>query len=842
MEERKYQYLPPPVVCDCGEEFLAHFAGKAFSTFDAFNKVLLAFQEATGMQFMMKRTCLFNEGTLAREFLIYRYMSYACVRHIRPSSKMGQRVGGTGCQAYFSVGTRKHKLFVRQYDMQHNHPAHMTPVVEIQQSLPPLPASLPSPPSTLLLNPSSSPLCFDTSNGDASTVTVQDFTVDFLRIFGSNVPFDSFAELQAKMDEFQLVTGNRYVKTNTRRLPPGSPAADRLVYSHLVYICFRYGSKISEAKQRRLQRTTKIGCRSKIYFYSHNGQLHIRRYDFRHNHEVRPDLVHFPPKRRRTKKEKEEEQALVSIIASSTDTNSSPVTPLPGEGGEEAKQEFDSKVPLVRGLCRSVHADMAFSEPNGNGFAEDIGDEGEGDDEFLEDEELSHFCLQQNGFGHDHNIDEDFRTCFQMEDLDIPIQSQQTVESGGCFAGYPMDGMIPHEYDNLEIDVPKSLPRESLEVLLSPQLQRLGELASDCGPMKFASRLRELKALGDKWKRPHSNIAGMRLILGLWVTLIVGFINCLPVNQAPKKKNETAAFEIEDMSKLSQDLRSNLRVLRYQLNHEYLDLLRKKHERPENAKITINLDLAAALKIGNPVDIDVDVVLKKIRERLDAIDKEELAILNEYEISKVLDRWEDSVNDSAAERKKAQQEFEANKTANHKEGRFHEPGSIAQEGEQWQKGDELPFGEYNPRKFFLRHDSNGDGFWDSEEIDTVLSSELRQLDEDRPERAAEYRIQMRRNLIKSMDKDGDGLISYKEHMDFADSIDGINDDGWEPDDDDDEDLDDFGPDYNDKEISEIAAKIRHLESVDPDSAMIEQLKDRFVHLKKEIELNRSRYP
>ncbi len=83
--------------------------------------------------------------------------------------------------------------------------------------------------------------------------TVQDCTKDFLKIFPS-MSFPSFAELQAKMDEFQLITGNRYVKTNTRRLPPGSPAAETLVYSHLVYICYRYGTQVSEAKQRKLQR------------------------------------------------------------------------------------------------------------------------------------------------------------------------------------------------------------------------------------------------------------------------------------------------------------------------------------------------------------------------------------------------------------------------------------------------------------------------------------------------------------------------------------------------------------------------------------------------------------
>ncbi|VDK22769.1 unnamed protein product [Taenia asiatica] len=246
MEVKNPQPVLVPVVYDCRDDFLSHFAGKAFSTFEAFSKELQAFEDATGMQYMMKRTCLFNEGTLGREYLIYRYVHYACVRHVRPASKLGQRAGGTHCQAYFSVGTRKHKLFVRHYDMQHNHPAHMDPMVEMpppthSQILSSLPPPLSPPPSC------------NVGNDAASTATVQDSTADFLRIFHS-LSFVSFAELQTKMEEFQLATGNRYVKTNTRRLPPGSPYAETLVYSHLVYICYRYGNQVSEAKQRRLQR------------------------------------------------------------------------------------------------------------------------------------------------------------------------------------------------------------------------------------------------------------------------------------------------------------------------------------------------------------------------------------------------------------------------------------------------------------------------------------------------------------------------------------------------------------------------------------------------------------
>lgn len=133
----------------------------------------------------------------------------------------------------------------------------MDPMVEA--SLPVDPSSS-LPPCTLSTHPqhpvSSSAVGGDDSGATAiamTTTTVQDSTADFLSIF-RDLSFASLAELEAKMEEFQLSTGNRYVKTNTRRLPSDSPGAETLVYSHLVYICYRYGNQVSEAKHRRLQR------------------------------------------------------------------------------------------------------------------------------------------------------------------------------------------------------------------------------------------------------------------------------------------------------------------------------------------------------------------------------------------------------------------------------------------------------------------------------------------------------------------------------------------------------------------------------------------------------------
>ncbi|VDN12917.1 unnamed protein product [Dibothriocephalus latus] len=219
------------VVLDCGNEFLAHFGGKAFSSFDVFNKVLQAFEQVS-----LVGPCYLTKCKI-----------------------LGYGVGGTKCPTYFSVGTKRHKLIVRHYNMQHNHGACMDLPLEDTPSLEP-PMVDENLKNVLDLNA-------------MNQMTVRDCTEEFLKIF-QTTSFDTFNELQAKMDEFQMVTGNRYVKTNTRRLPPDSPNAETLVYSHLVYICYRYGTNVTLYKSRKPQRTAKIGCRSKIYFYVHDNRLH----------------------------------------------------------------------------------------------------------------------------------------------------------------------------------------------------------------------------------------------------------------------------------------------------------------------------------------------------------------------------------------------------------------------------------------------------------------------------------------------------------------------------------------------------------------------------------------
>uniref|UniRef100_A0A5K3ETB1 EF-hand domain-containing protein n=1 Tax=Mesocestoides corti TaxID=53468 RepID=A0A5K3ETB1_MESCO len=236
-----------------------------------------------------------------------------------------------------------------------------------------------------------------------------------------------------------------------------------------------------------------------------------------------------------------------------------------------------------------------------------------------------------------------------------------------------------------------------------------------------------------------------------------------------------------NISLLSHEVREKLNQIKFETRNYFVDLLASKRNSGKDTSVQIPSDLAKALDIGNTTNfsaIDIEEIMKMLRDRQNAIDREEVLLLNEIEVMKVLERWESHLNDSAAERQKAQAEFEAEKKLHSKSGKFHEPGSRAQEREQWQKGDNLPDSDFNPRIFFLMHDLNSDGVWDSEEVEAMLSAEVDQVDEDSPEKQQEYLLEMRQKVFELIDKDHDGVISYEEHMNHINSPEGMDDDGW----------------------------------------------------------------
>ncbi|VDN09491.1 unnamed protein product [Dibothriocephalus latus] len=97
--------------------------------------------------------------------------------------------------------------------------------------------------------------------------------------------FNSFAELDSKMEEFQAKTGCMYAKRHTCPWSKEEPDKRRLVYKKFNYECFHYGYS-KRAMDGHENKTLKTGCKSVIYVTCRKDQLLIGRFDMRHNHPI----------------------------------------------------------------------------------------------------------------------------------------------------------------------------------------------------------------------------------------------------------------------------------------------------------------------------------------------------------------------------------------------------------------------------------------------------------------------------------------------------------------------------------------------------------------------------
>jgi nucleobindin len=102
----------------------------------------------------------------------------------------------------------------------------------------------------------------------------------------------------------------------------------------------------------------------------------------------------------------------------------------------------------------------------------------------------------------------------------------------------------------------------------------------------------------------------------------------------------------------------------------------------------------------------------------------------------------------------------------------------------------MPANEFNPKIFFTMHDVNGDGFLDHQEVEALLSVEIRKMydpnnPEDDPNEMEEEYHRMREHIYKEADSNRDGLISKKEFLDYTSKL-----------------------EFNQNEVSEMCGKIR----------------------------------
>ncbi|XP_076370081.1 nucleobindin-2-like isoform X2 [Tachypleus tridentatus] len=200
----------------------------------------------------------------------------------------------------------------------------------------------------------------------------------------------------------------------------------------------------------------------------------------------------------------------------------------------------------------------------------------------------------------------------------------------------------------------------------------------------------------------------------------------------------------------------------------------------KNIKVPVHLDPT------NPHTFEVEDLKKLIKtatKDLEELDRRRREEFKQYEMEKE-HQYRESLNNLTQEERneviKKHEEME-NKHKDHP--RIHHPGSKPQLEEVWEERDHMPREEFDPKVFFSMHDINGDGYLDEDEVEAILSLEVRKMydpnnPEDDPVEMMEEYNRMREHIYNEADKDKDKRISQKEFFDLTQRDDFEKDEGW----------------------------------------------------------------
>lgn len=181
---------------------------------------------------------------------------------------------------------------------------------------------------------------------------------------------------------------------------------------------------------------------------------------------------------------------------------------------------------------------------------------------------------------------------------------------------------------------------------------------------------------------------------------------------------------------------------------------------------------------------DLRKLMKAATRDLEELDKRRREEFKQYELEKEYQYRESLKNMSESERAEEMKKHEEMVKKHKDHPRVHHPGSKQQLEQVWEEQDHMQGNEFDPRVFFAMHDVNGDGYLDEQEVEAILSLEIKKMYdpqnniEDDPQEMMEEYNRMREHVYKETDKNKDGLISKDEFMDMTKKADFEKDEGW----------------------------------------------------------------
>ncbi|KAK6294414.1 hypothetical protein J4Q44_G00352440 [Coregonus suidteri] len=181
---------------------------------------------------------------------------------------------------------------------------------------------------------------------------------------------------------------------------------------------------------------------------------------------------------------------------------------------------------------------------------------------------------------------------------------------------------------------------------------------------------------------------------------------------------------------------------------------------------------------------DLDRLIKSATNDLENYDKERHEEFKKYEMMKDHERSEHLKTLDDEGRKKEEEHYEEMKKKHADHPKVNHPGSQNQFKELWEEADGLDPEDFDPKTFFKLHDSNGDGFFDEQELEALFTKELEKIydptnEEDDMVEMEEERLRMREHVMNEVDTNKDRLVSLEEFLIATKKKEFLEPDSWE---------------------------------------------------------------
>uniref|UniRef100_UPI003AAB5993 nucleobindin-2-like isoform X2 n=1 Tax=Centroberyx gerrardi TaxID=166262 RepID=UPI003AAB5993 len=181
---------------------------------------------------------------------------------------------------------------------------------------------------------------------------------------------------------------------------------------------------------------------------------------------------------------------------------------------------------------------------------------------------------------------------------------------------------------------------------------------------------------------------------------------------------------------------------------------------------------------------DLDRLIKSATNDLENYDKERHEEFKKYEMMKEHDRREHLKTLDDDERKREEEHYEEMRKKHADHPKVNHPGSQNQLKEVWEEADGLDPEDFDPKTFFNLHDTNGDGFFDEQELEALFTKELEKIydptnEEDDMVEMEEERLRMREHVMNEVDSNKDRLVSLDEFLVATKKKEFLEPDSWE---------------------------------------------------------------